>query len=61
MNAMVRGRLFVAWTAQLGAHQVSYETGRIHLNGATIELIQNDFECEPRGTIEVKRMGPMRP
>jgi adenylate cyclase len=34
--------------------------GRIHLSEATYELIRDDFECEPRGTIEVKGKGPMR-
>ncbi len=34
--------------------------GRIHLSDATYELIRDDFECEPRGTIDVKGKGPMR-
>jgi adenylate cyclase len=34
--------------------------GRIHLSDATYELIREEFECEPRGTIEVKGKGPMR-
>ena len=34
--------------------------GRIHLSDATYELIRDEFECEPRGTIEVKGKGPMR-
>jgi adenylate cyclase len=34
--------------------------GRIHLTEATYELIRDDFECEPRGTIDVKGKGPMR-
>jgi adenylate cyclase len=34
--------------------------GRIHLSEATYELIRDDFECEPRGTIEVKGKGLMR-
>jgi adenylate cyclase len=34
--------------------------GRIHLSEATYELIRDDFECEPRGTIDVKGKGPMR-
>ncbi len=34
--------------------------GRVHLSDATYGLIRNDFECEPRGTIEVKGKGPMR-
>ena len=34
--------------------------GRIHLTDATYELIRDEFNCEPRGTIEVKGKGPMR-
>src|SRR5919204_318879 len=34
--------------------------GRIHLSDATYQLIQDEFECEPRGTIEVKGKGPMQ-
>ena len=34
--------------------------GRIHLSNATYELIRDEFDCEPRGTIEVKGKGPMR-
>jgi adenylate cyclase len=34
--------------------------GRIHLSDATYELIRDYFECEPRGTIDVKGKGPMR-
>jgi len=34
--------------------------GRIHLSDATYELIRDEFDCEPRGTIEVKGKGPMR-
>ena len=34
--------------------------GRIHLSDATYELIRDEFECEPRGTIEVKGKAPMR-
>src|SRR5438105_1499294 len=34
--------------------------GRIHLSDATYELIRDEFNCEPRGTIEVKGKGPMR-
>jgi adenylate cyclase len=34
--------------------------GRIHLTDATYQLIRDAFECEPRGTIEVKGKGPMR-
>lgn len=29
--------------------------GRIHLSDATYELIRDEFDCEPRGTIDVKR------
>jgi class 3 adenylate cyclase len=34
--------------------------GRIHLSDATYELIRDEFDCEPRGTIEVKGKGQMR-
>jgi guanylate cyclase len=34
--------------------------GRIHLSHATYELIRDGFDCEPRGTIEVKGKGEMR-
>lgn len=34
--------------------------GRIHISEATYELLRTDFECEPRGTIDVKGKGPMR-
>ncbi len=34
--------------------------GRIHLSDATYELIRDGFECEARGTIDVKGKGPMR-
>jgi adenylate cyclase len=34
--------------------------GRIHLSDATYELIREEFECEPRGTIEVRGKGAMR-
>ena len=34
--------------------------GRVHLSDATYELIRDEFDCEPRGTIEVKGKGPMR-
>ena len=34
--------------------------GRIHVSEATYELIRDEFDCEPRGTIEVKGKGPMR-
>jgi hypothetical protein len=32
--------------------------GRIHLSDATYELVRDEFNCEPRGTIEVKGKGP---
>jgi guanylate cyclase len=34
--------------------------GRIQLSDATYELIHDEFECEPRGTIDVRGKGPMR-
>jgi guanylate cyclase len=34
--------------------------GRIHLSEATYELISEEFECDPRGTIEVRGKGAMR-
>jgi adenylate cyclase len=34
--------------------------GRIHLSEATYDLIRDEFECEPRGTIEVRGKGAMR-
>jgi adenylate cyclase len=34
--------------------------GRIHISDATYELIRDEFECEPRGTIEVRGKGAMR-
>jgi class 3 adenylate cyclase len=34
--------------------------GRIHLSDATYELIRDEFNCEPRGTIDVKGKGPTR-
>jgi guanylate cyclase len=33
--------------------------GRIQITRATYELIADDFECEPRGTIDVKGKGEM--
>lgn len=33
--------------------------GRIHLTQATYELVKDEFDCEPRGTIDVKGKGPM--
>ena len=33
--------------------------GRIHISTATYELINQEFICEPRGTIEVKGKGEM--
>jgi adenylate cyclase len=34
--------------------------GRIQLSEATYELIRDEFNCEPRGSVEVKGKGPMR-
>ena len=34
--------------------------GRIQITRATYELIPDDFECEPRGTIAVKGKGRRR-
>ncbi len=34
--------------------------GRIHVSDATYRLLVDGFECEPRGTIDVKGKGPMR-
>lgn len=34
--------------------------GRIHIGETTYELLRDRFECEPRGTIDVKGKGPMR-
>src|ERR671931_2644246 len=34
--------------------------GRVQLTDATYELIHDEFECEPRGTIDVRGKGPMR-
>jgi adenylate cyclase len=31
--------------------------GRIQITGATCELLADEFECEPRGTIAVKGKG----
>jgi guanylate cyclase len=33
--------------------------GRVQITRATFELVADEFECEPRGTIEVKGKGPM--
>jgi class 3 adenylate cyclase len=33
--------------------------GRIHVTQATYELLRDDFDFEPRGTIEIKGKGPM--
>ena len=33
--------------------------GRIQITQATCELLENEFECEPRGTITVKGKGEM--
>jgi adenylate cyclase len=34
--------------------------GRIQVTHATYELLRDDFELEPRGTIDVKGKGPMQ-
>lgn len=36
------------------------EPGRIHISEATYELIKGEFECVPRGTVEIKGIGPVR-
>ncbi len=33
--------------------------GKIQLTRATYELIRGDFECSPRGVVDVKGKGPM--
>ena len=33
--------------------------GRIQITRATYELLQAEFECEPRGTVEIKGKGPV--
>ena len=30
------------------------EVGKVHISAATYELIKDDFECDPRGTIPIK-------
>lgn len=35
------------------------EPGRIHISAATYDIIQHDFVCEPRGSIDVKGKGHM--
>jgi guanylate cyclase len=34
--------------------------GRIQITAATYELLRDEFECEPRGTVEVKSKGPIQ-
>ena len=34
--------------------------GRIHVSEATYHLLRNEFELEPRGTVDAKGKGPMR-
>lgn len=47
-------------TVNLAARMESHsEAGRIHVSAATRALIDGQFECVPRGTIEVKGKGPM--
>jgi len=43
--------------ARMESHGVP---GRIHISTATYELINQEFICEPRGTIEVKGKGEMQ-
>ena len=33
--------------------------GRVQITRATYDLVADDFECEPRGTIDVKGKGQM--
>jgi len=33
--------------------------GRVQISGATYRRVRDEFECEPRGTIEVKGKGPI--
>ena len=33
--------------------------GRVQITRATYELVADDFDCEPRGTVDVKGKGPM--
>ena len=33
--------------------------GRVQISGATYRRVRDDFECEPRGKIEVKGKGPI--
>ena len=33
--------------------------GRIQITDATYELLKDDFECEPRGTVPIKSKGDM--
>jgi adenylate cyclase len=35
------------------------ESGAIQITGEVYELVKNEFECEPRGTIQVKGKGAM--
>jgi class 3 adenylate cyclase len=34
--------------------------GRIQITEATYELLRDEFECQPRGTVEVKSKGPIQ-
>jgi class 3 adenylate cyclase len=34
--------------------------GQIQISASTYELIRGNFQCDPRGTIEVKGKGPMQ-
>ena len=40
-------------------HGVARNAGRIQITGATYELLGDEFDCEPRGTIAVKGKGEM--
>jgi guanylate cyclase len=34
--------------------------GRIQITEATYELLRSEFECEPRGTVDVKGKGEIQ-
>lgn len=36
------------------------EVGRVQITDATYELLGPEFECEPRGVVDIKGKGPMR-
>src|SRR5688500_16062638 len=57
----LRKFVFDIWGVNTASRMESHGVpGRIHLTDATYELLRDEFECEPRGTIEVKGKGPMR-